>query len=67
MRKIFFWVLAAAVVSTGCKTVQSVRCVSTSFKPVVVIGLNGLPSTIMVPFCDTLQVIPKIPDTLQVK
>lgn len=67
MRKIFFWFLAAAAISTGCKTVQTVRCVATSFKPVVLIGANGSYSTIMVPFCDTLRVIPKIPDSLQVK
>jgi hypothetical protein len=51
----------------SCKTVQSVRCISTSYKPVVVIGTNGLPYTIMVPFCDTLKVIPKMPDSLRLQ
>ncbi len=67
MRKVIFWFLAAAAVFTGCKTVQTVRCIATSFKPVVVIGIDGTASTILVPFCDTLKVIPRIPDTLQVK
>lgn len=51
----------------GCKTVQTVRCAATSFKPVVVIGLNGSMTTIFVPFCDTLQVVPKVPDTLRLQ
>lgn len=67
MRKVIFLLLAAAAIFPACKTVQTVRCKATSFKPVVVIDLNGSMTTIMVPFCDTLQVIPKIPDTLRVQ
>lgn len=70
-RETAFWLTVITFVivmlALSCKTVQSVRCISTSFKPVVVIGVNGIPNTILVPFCDTLQVIPKIPDTLQLK
>lgn len=51
----------------SCKTVQTVRCKATSLKPVVLIGVNGTMTTVMVPFCDTLQVIPKVPDTLRVQ
>lgn len=59
--------IAVAVLVFSCKTVQAVRCVHTSFKPVVVIGANGIPYTISVPFCDTLQVVPKVPDSLRVQ
>lgn len=59
------YLLVIVVFFASCRTVQTVRCVSTSFKPVVIIGVTGTVSTVMVPFCDTLQVVPKIPDTLR--
>lgn len=70
-RRAFFvcllYLIVIVLFLVSCKTVQTVRCKATSFKPVVVIGVNGSMTTIMVPFCDTLQVIPKIPDTLRVQ
>lgn len=62
-----FGVCGFLSVLPSCKTVQAVRCISTSFKPVVVIGANGVPYTILVPFCDTLQVVPRVPDSLRVQ
>jgi hypothetical protein len=59
--------LLVLLLFASCKTVQTVRCRATSFKPVVLIGVNGSITTIMVPFCDTLQVIAKVPDTLRVE
>lgn len=64
---LLIYLLVMSVFLFSCKTVQTVRCVATSFKPVVVIGANGTYSTIMVPFCDTLRVIPKVPDSLRVQ
>lgn len=63
----FIYLVAAAVFLFSCKAVQTVRCKSSSPKPVVVIGLNGTMTTVYVPFCDTLQVIPKVPDTLRLQ
>lgn len=64
---IAIYMVVMALFLLSCKTVQTVRCKATSLKPVVVIGINGTMTTVMVPFCDTLQVIPKVPDTLQVQ
>lgn len=61
------YIITAAIFLLSCKTIETVRCKATSMRPVVVIGANGVPYTIMVPFCDTLQVVPKVPDSLQVQ
>lgn len=61
------YIVVMALFLFSCKTVQTVRCKSTSLKSVVVIGINGTMTTVLVPFCDTLQVIPRVPDTLRIR
>lgn len=49
----------------ACTTPRTIRCKSTSFKEVTIIGLNGQITTTWVPFCDTVQILPKLKDSLK--
>jgi hypothetical protein len=59
------WLMVVLLLLVGCKSVQTVRCRVYSMRPVVLIGVNGSVNTILVPFCDTLEVVPRVPDTLK--
>lgn len=67
--KIFTIIVLAiilAIIVAGqmaCTTPRTLRCKSTSFKEVTIIGLNGQITSTWVPFCDTLQILPKLTDT----
>ena len=67
MKYLFVLLVAATVFLLpfySCKTVQGIKCLSIKQIPVTVIGLNGVPHTNYVPYCDTIKIIPKNQDTV---
>lgn len=59
MKKIFLLLVVCGTMS--CKSIKGVQCLSVAQIPVTTIGLDGVPHTVYVPYCDTLKLIPKQP------
>lgn len=58
MKRQILLAIVAAVLICSCATIPRVKCQHTISIPVTVIGLDSIPRTVYLPFCDTLRQLP---------